>query len=77
MTEQLKRDLTKRINERLHLWVDDSIDLFEMAGLSHRDGLQAVIGQLIYSLAAACMVFDIPPDKLAAFITEAIKRRTK
>lgn len=74
---QLERDLRKRINERLHQWINDSVDLYEMAGLSNRDGLQTVITQLIHALIGACIVFDIPPDKLTMFITEIIKRRTE
>jgi hypothetical protein len=46
-----------------------------MAGLSEREGLQAVISQLLLSVVGAAMVFNIPPDKISDFINEAIKRR--
>ena len=72
---QLERDLERRISDRLHLWIKDSVELFEMAGLSEQRGLQAVVAQLVYSLIGACLAFDIPEDTLAHLISEGIKRK--
>jgi hypothetical protein len=34
MTNQLERDIEARVNERLRVWIKDSIELYRMAGLN-------------------------------------------
>jgi hypothetical protein len=49
---QLERDIERRIHERLRLWINDSIELYRMAGLSFTNYYPAIAYALIQATVA-------------------------
>jgi len=59
--EQMIEDLTKRIGERLRLWVEDSHELFDAGRLSDNAATEAIIAQLLYGVTAVISK-HMPPE---------------
>jgi hypothetical protein len=74
---QLERDLSDRITERLHLWIDDSIQLYEMADVSRVVCIRDIVTQLLHALIGAAITFDIPPSKLSEMITDGVEYKKR
>jgi len=62
---QLQRDLQKRIDEKLQLWVRDSTDLYEMAGLSTRTAWVDMLTTLGTMISFASARGGVDPRDLA------------
>jgi hypothetical protein len=70
--DSLSRDIDNRINDKLKLWITDSLDLFEMAGLDN--GSYAVIYALLKALASGLHTIGATPDDAASLLHMIMKR---
>jgi hypothetical protein len=67
MTE-LERDLQRRIKERLRLWMHDSFQLYDIAGIEHRRATATIATTLMEMLSAGMIANDVSPDEAAKTI---------
>jgi hypothetical protein len=71
MANEIRRDLANRIDERLHLWIKDSVELYRMAELKPHDITVDIFLTLIAALVTASIKLKMPPEALAQSIQEA------
>lgn len=74
---QLRKDLHRRIDDRLYQWCTDSGQLYEMAGLHQREGVIDICFCLITALAAVSISLDMSPALLTKAIRESYETMMK
>jgi hypothetical protein len=70
--DSLTRDLENRVNDKLRLWIKDSLDLFEMADLDN--GGFVVLYALLKALASGLHTIGATPDAAANLLHDIMKK---
>ena len=69
---QLRDDLHRRITERHNQWHNDSVDLYQMAGLRAHHLAQDVFTILMVEIVGYCFRFNLEPEEIADAIDTAL-----
>ena len=69
---QLRDDLHRRITEKHHQWYNDSVDLYQMAGLRAHHLAQDVFTILMVEIVGYCARFNLGPEEIADAIETAL-----
>jgi len=74
--EQLLKDLNMQAQSKLAQWVKDTIDLYEMAGVSAREALTTMSSEMIFmtiNMLADCTVMT--PEQFGRAMQESFEKR--
>jgi hypothetical protein len=71
---QLRKDISKRIREKHRMWLKDSINLYEMAGLSQAEAAYDILYALIIALISGCRANNISQERALELLDEWIEK---
>jgi hypothetical protein len=76
MSEQLHKDLERRVGEKLELWIKDAEELYDAGGLSSGHAHEAIIKQLIWYLCIALAKWarGVPEEQYVELFKLALHR---
>jgi hypothetical protein len=69
---QIRRDLHNRIDDRLHKWVKDSCQLYEMADLLPSEAVEDMLISLFTALCAFAAAYELDPDEVILHFRRAL-----
>lgn len=71
MISQLRKDISRRCDEKLQQWVSDSINLYEMAGLSTRAAYVDILTSLSSLTVHAAVHAGVDPDEFGQVMKDS------
>lgn len=71
-TEQLQRDLERRVRDRLRQWASDSIQLYEMADLEDK-AAATVMTTLLWFMSVSFAKLGFSPERAAQLLCEDMR----